>query len=172
MPRTHAVPTAGTYQFQPAETQIQFTTRHLYGFGRVSGSFDLVGGEIVVADPPSSSKVVFSVGSASFSTGDARRDKHVRSPTFLDSEAHPLITFVSDSVTQTERAWDAHGHLTVQGATQPLTVKGQIATAGEELTIHATAAVDRYHHGVARLKGMAARWLNFEVTARAVRQET
>ncbi len=50
----------------------------------------------------------------------------------------------------------------------PLTLHAQVEAADAgELAIRATGTVDRYRHGITRMKGMAGRWLTLTISARA-----
>ena len=60
--------------------------------------------------------------------------------------------------------------LTVKGRPAPLELTVTDVTAeGTALVLRATGTVDRYTHGVTMMRGMAARHLSVEVTARATR---
>jgi len=48
---------AVTYRIDPSRSGISFTTGHLFGLGRVTGTFDLTDGEIQVAHPIELSQV-------------------------------------------------------------------------------------------------------------------
>ena len=91
-------PAAGTYRIDPSMSAIAFTTRHMFGTGAVKGSFDLSSGEIIVAEPVTASHVVATAPANSFTTGNPKRDKHVRSADFLQSDTHPVISFRSSEL--------------------------------------------------------------------------
>ena len=170
MTNTHTLPSAGTYRLEPSATKIVFETRHMFGLGRVKGEFGLVSGEIVLAEPVTSSTVRIVVDAASLSTGDSKRDAHVASGTFLGSGDHPTITFTSERLDRRNESWAALGQLSVRDLSGPLSVEGQIVDIDNAgITIRATASVDRYMYGITKLKGMAARRLHFEINAYAVR---
>lgn len=94
-----ALPAAAEpYVIDKAHAQVGFSVNHL-GFSIVHGwfrDFDAV----IDFDPDAieTAKVAFTIKSASVDTGWDARDVHVKSPDFLDAEAHPDITFVSKSV--------------------------------------------------------------------------
>ena len=161
-------PPTGSYKIDPEVSEIRFTTKHMFGLGRVEGVFSDVAGVIVVADEPSRSSVSASASAASFETGDKRRDAKVLSPKFLHVEEHPRIAFQSTGVSESNGVWTLDGQLTARGGTAPVRLTITSLTAEPSgLTIAAEGAVDRYAHGITAMKGMAARHLQIAVTARA-----
>ena len=156
-PSVH-LPKPGTYVIEPASSTIEFTTRAMFGLAGVKGTFALTSGEITIADPVSESSATATVSAASFDTGNARRDDHVRSEDFLHQEAHPEISFRSTGLSQEGDTWVLSGDLTVRSETAPVQLAVQdIAEDGRTLTVRAVTTVDRYAHGISKLKGMTAR---------------
>ena len=147
-------------------------TRHLFGLGRVRGSFDVSGGRIAVDGRTGETgvEVGVTVDAGSVDTGNAGRDAAVRSPAFLDSEAHPKIAFRSTGVGQEDGTWLVRGEITARGAAAPvdLRVEELRETAGG-LYARAAATVDRYALGMTRFKGIAARRVRLEVSVHANR---
>ena len=167
---TVQIPPAGTYRLDPAASMITFASRHMYGLGPVAGTFSLISGEITIADPMTASTASAVIDAASFRTGSARRDKDVKSARFLHVTEHPQITFRSSEVTRDGGTWLLRGQVTARGATAPaeLTVT-EARPDGDGLLIRATTRIDRYAHGITKLKGMAGRYLDLDITARATR---
>lgn len=102
------LPPPGIYTVDPKWSSITFTTRHMFGMGSVTGNFAIHEAEIVVVDPPTLSTVTVQVDARSFDTGSTRRDEKVRSASFLGAQEHPIISFVSESMTRhggTDGAW-------------------------------------------------------------------
>lgn len=173
MPTAQSVettPHAGTYIIDPQESEIRFTTKHLFGTGKVEGTFSDVSGTIVIADPASKSAVAASAAAGSFKTSDGRRDDKVRSAKFLHADKHPRIMFESTGVAEEGGIWRLEGGLTAAGGTAPvhLTITKLVAEPSG-LVISAEGTVDRYAHGITAMKGMAARRLKVTITARASR---
>ncbi|MEU1443358.1 YceI family protein [Streptomyces mirabilis] len=89
--------------------------------GRVNGTFALESASISVAESVTESAVYAVVAAGSFHTGAARRDDHVRSPAFLDTDRHPAIRFESSrAVRGDDGVWTVEGSLTVRGHRAPL----------------------------------------------------
>jgi NAD(P)H:quinone oxidoreductase type IV len=163
------LPPAGTYQVDPARSSITFTTRHLFGLGRVNGTFTLESASISVAEPVTGSAVHAVVAAGSFHTGAARRDDQVRSPAFLDADRHPAIRFESSGAVRADDGiWTVEGSLTVRGHRAPLRLTIDSLTVRDgSLRLSASATVDRHRHGLTAARGMAARRLRLSLTATA-----
>ena len=164
------LPAAGRYQVDPARSSATFTTRHLFGLGKVTGSLALLDGQVTVAADPAASTVQATLASDSFQSASAGRDEVVKSPGFLDAGSHPHLTFASSSLVQDGPGWLVRGTLTVRGVAAPLELTvTEILEDHDEVAVRATATVDRYAHGLTKAKGLAARRLQLQLTAVATR---
>ena len=163
-------PAAGYYRIDPLRTEVQFSTRHLFGLGGVTGTVKLREAELYIGDPASETTVAAELDAASFDSGSTKRDSEVRSAKFLDTDTFPDIRFTCTLVDQTDDKWVAVGVVTAHGVSEPvdLTLQ-QFATVDEDVALHATARVDRYAHGITAARGMAGRWLDIDITAVATR---
>jgi len=110
---------AGTYRINRANSTISITTRHLFGLGKVEGTFELRGGQIDVAHPIEQSTATAVVGADSFTTGNSRRDNDVTSAKFVDAAAYPDITFVSDRLQYVDGSLIVYGSLSRTGSGAP-----------------------------------------------------
>jgi polyisoprenoid-binding protein YceI len=171
MTTTTSVPetlSPGTYRIDAERCLITVRTRHLFGLGPVRGTFRLRSGEIRVAEQVQDSAVRATVDAESFRTGNPARDRTVRSARLLDTTGHPFFTFTSTEVTESGGRWVVRGRLVVRDAEQPVELSIEQARAdGPQLTIVASAGIDRYAFGVTAMKGLAARRLScqFEIVA-------
>ena len=164
------IPAAGTYQLDPAASTVTFATRHLFGLAPVTGTFQLISGQITITDPLTSSTASAVIDAASFATGNPRRDQDVKSATLLHVTDHPQITFQSTELAHDGPTWRLRGHITARGTTAPAELTITDATASEDVVlIRATTRIDRYAHGLTRAKGIAGRHLAMEITARTTR---
>jgi polyisoprenoid-binding protein YceI len=164
------LPAPGTYRLDPARSTVRYTGRHMFGLGGVQATFAIADGAIEVADPATASSVRLEVDAASFTSDTPRRDRHVASKALLDVERHPRITFRSTAVRADGNRWQVSGEVTAHGTTQPVEVTvDRAAVAGDDVTVHATAHLDRYAFGVTGVRGMAGRevTLDFDLVATA-----
>jgi polyisoprenoid-binding protein YceI len=162
----HPIPRLGRYTIDTTRSAVGFRGRHLFGLLPVRGTFAISGGTVDVAEPLAESSVRVEVDAASFTTGHAQRDNDVRSARFLDTDRHPVITFVADRLD----TGSVDGTLTVRGTTAPvrLEITGAEVTA-ESVTVRATTRVDRTHFGVTAAGGMAGRHLDLTLDVTLVR---
>lgn len=158
----------GTYRIDPTRSTVSFMTRHLFGLGRVQGTFALRTGRIRVARPMRQSSVTAVLAADSITTGNSRRDDDVRSAKLLDAATHPDITFTSHRLQHVGGSWTVSGTLCAHGISRPLQLLvDQAHCSGAELSLHAQARIDRYDFGVTGAKGMAARHLDLQLQVEA-----
>ena len=66
-------PAAGTYDIDAAASKVEFHTKHLFGLGKVSGTFALLEGEVIVGETITGSTVTAVADVASFQTDKDRK---------------------------------------------------------------------------------------------------
>lgn len=118
----------------PAHSSAEFAVRHMM-ISTVRGRFNDLEGEIAFdPDDLGSSSVNAAIDTASIVTGDDKRDAHLRSGDFFQSDDYPKMTFES---TKIEKAGDDRysvtGNLTIRDVTHEVTLDvkflGQILDA-------------------------------------------
>ena len=163
-------PQPGHYNIDPGRSRVTFATRHLFGLGRVRGSFAIRGGTADVADPIAASAIYAEIETASFRTKNPARDGSVLSRRFLDPAGHPVMTFRSDRIEAGQHAQALTGMLTVRGTTRPVTLTVTRCEASRgSFTARATARIDRTEFGVTAARGLAARYLDLTVEVQCTR---
>src|SRR5579871_4270382 len=87
-----------TYQIDPQHTAAHFKVRHMM-ISNVKGEFSGITGTIEF-DPTNlaASRVEATIKSATVSTREPQRDRHLQSADFLDVMRYPAITFHSTKV--------------------------------------------------------------------------
>ena len=159
-------PQPGHYNIDPDRSRVTFATRHLFGLGRVRGSFAIRGGTADIADPIAASAINAEIETASFRTKNRQRDDSVLSPRFLDPAGHPVMTFQSGRIDGDALS----GMLTVRGTTRPVTltiIDCQVARGS--FTARAAVRIDRTEFGITAARGLAARYLNLTVEVQCTR---
>lgn len=150
----------GRYTIDPAATTISFRTRHMFGLGPVRGTFAVHSGILDICDPTADSRVHVQVDAASFRTNSRQRDASVRSARFLDTDRHPYITFVGESLDGQRLT----GQLTVREATAPVTLTIERSSyAAGAITARAKTRIDRTDFGITAQRGMAGRYLDLVI---------
>lgn len=120
------------YTIDPSHSQASFTVRHMM-ISNVRGEFQKLSGTVEF-DPANvgATKISADLEVASLSTGDEKRDAHLRSADFFDAEKHATITFRSTSAeAKGAGEIEVRGDLTIHGVTKEvvLAVEGPTAPA-------------------------------------------
>lgn len=124
------IPAAGTYTLDPAHSTVEFVARHLM-VSKVRGRFNDVQAEITIAEAPEQSHVEVTIATASVSTGEPKRDEHLRSADFFEAETYPTMTFRSTKVEPVRHdKWEVTGDLTIHGVTKPVVLEVEFNGAG------------------------------------------
>jgi len=90
-----------TWAIDPSHSQAEFAVKHMV-FTTVKGHFSDISGMITFDQANwSNSKVSVTIPVATVTTSDAKRDAHLQSPDFFDSENNPNITFNSTKIEKT-----------------------------------------------------------------------
>ena len=106
------------YEVDPQHSSVAFTARML-GAVKVRGRFTRYTASIVFdAAHPEASSVTAIILTKSIETDMAFRDRHLRSPDFLDAERLPTIVFQSDRVAAHGTDCIVSGSLTIHGITR------------------------------------------------------
>ena len=111
--------TTGTWTLDPSHSEIGFTVRHA-GISKVRGQFTDAAATLDLAENVTDSKVNASIKTASFDSGDANRDGHVRGPDFFDVEQFPDMTFRATGIRGEGEDYVLTGELTIRGVTKPV----------------------------------------------------
>ena len=111
--------TQGIWTLDMAHSEIGFTVRHA-GISKVRGRFNDASAEAHVADSLANSTLRAVVKTASFDSGDANRDAHVRGADFFDVQQYPEMTFKATKVDGDGDDYTLTGDLTIRGITKPV----------------------------------------------------
>lgn len=86
----------------------------------------------------------------SVETGIDRLDTHLRTPDFLDVQAHPEATFVSTALVSAGAPdrWRVEGDLTVRGATRPVSWETDLRPQDGRLRTTAALTLSRWDFGL------------------------
>ncbi|MFJ2110347.1 MULTISPECIES: YceI family protein [unclassified Streptomyces] len=146
------LPPAGVWSIDPAHSSVGAVAQHL-GISSVRGRFTGFGGRIEIeetGDGQERAHVEAVIPAATIDTGNALRDKHLRSPDFLDVERYPEITYSSTGLTPAgPDRWKVHGTLTLHGVAREVDLDlsylgtGPDPWGGVRAAFHATAELHR-----------------------------
>ena len=102
---------AGAWALDPGRSSIRLKNRSVWGLVRVNGVFREVSGNGSVY-PDGQVSGTLTVAAASIDTKNTRRDTHLRSADFFDSDNHPDITFTADGIRPSGQGVAVTGALT------------------------------------------------------------
>lgn len=120
------------WDFDPVHSSVEFSVRHL-GVSWVRGRFMKFEGSASF-DPknPETGSVEAKIDASSISTGNEKRDGHLKSKDFFDVEDHPFITFRSAGAEKTgENQYKVSGELTMRGVAKPVVLNVEFFGARE-----------------------------------------
>lgn len=136
----------GTWILDPDRSSLEFRVPLLYGvIGTVKGSFGRYRGTLDLDARPA---IELAIEADSIDTGNAKRDKHLRSVDFFDAEAHPEVRFESESAALDGETLHVTGTLRAAGESAPLDVTATLRPVGEEFELEASAVVDQRELGM------------------------
>src|SRR2546421_7687908 len=107
------------WNIDATHSQATFSVKHMM-ISTVRGHFDVLSGQVNIDEEhPENSWVEAEADTASVNTRDPKRDGHLRSPDFFDSEQYPKITFKSSKVEPIgNQEYRVTGNLTMHGVTK------------------------------------------------------
>jgi polyisoprenoid-binding protein YceI len=146
--RADAAPAATLWRLEPAHSTAEFRVPHFWGSWTVKGRFDRLDGQLEV-DESGRRRIQLTIDAASVHTGNRRRDRHLRSPDFFDSDRHPEVRFDSTSVSdEGDGVLGVVGELSAAGNRITLHLQPTVEHDGDQLRIDATSDVDQRELGM------------------------
>ncbi len=143
------------WKIDPAHSNVEFTVTHLI-ISEVTGRFTEF--EVMLTqtkDDFTGSSIDATINVKSVSTDNERRDKHLLTPDFFNSEKYPTITFKSTSFKSSGKdKFNIVGDLTINGITKPVTLestfKGEVKDSygNTRVAFKATTSVNRFDYDV------------------------
>src|SRR4051794_36808921 len=124
---TGTITLTGDYEIDPTHSRIGFAAKHAM-VATVRGHFAAYAGEVHLDEEnPANSRVTLEIDAASVDTGNADRDKHLRTADFFDLETHPKILFNSTAVEKVDAdVYTLIGDLSINGKTNPVSVEFEL----------------------------------------------
>ncbi|WP_405615620.1 YceI family protein [Streptomyces sp. NBC_01508] len=176
------LPPPGGWNIDPAHSSVATVAQHL-GISSVRGRFAEFGGRVEIASAPEHSRVDAVIDATSIDTGNAVRDKHLRSPDFLDTERYPEITYHSTGVSRSgPDRWTVRGDLSLHGVVRKVALDltylgtGPDPWGGERAAFRATTELRRadfamnYNQVVRAGMSAIGTTLRVEIDIQAVRE--
>jgi len=150
---------AKTFTIDDAHSNVAFTIRHLVG--KVTGQFNKFQGTLDYdAKNTKSWKTDATIDAASITTGNSKRDEHLKTPDFFDVAKFPTLAFKSTGVTDVVgNTGKLQGNLTMHGVTKPVTLDLEVTNpmkdpmgTGERIGATAKGKVNRRDFAITNAK--------------------
>ena len=143
------------FVIDPVHSGLGFRIRHLYSM--FPGRFDGFSGTITCeTNDVTSMKVRGAVDLRTISTGNADRDKHLRTADFFNVEKYPTATFESTEVQRgADNALTIRGTMTLHGVTAEVVFEGKVLGYGADMKgakrvgYQGKGTIDRTKFGIA-----------------------
>ncbi len=133
------------WRLDPARSSVEFQANTLWGLIIVKGNFERYEGRLDFSQDP---VIELTIDAGSLDTGNAKRDKHLRSEDFFAIDEHPNVRFVSDGAARIGERLHVHGELHSGGKSVPLEVVATLERDGDEYDIAAETTVDQRELGM------------------------
>ena len=139
---------AGMWFLDSERSSVRFTNKTLWGLVKVNGEFEDISGTGQFGPGEISGRL--SIRAATVKTGIGKRDEHLQTVDFFDTDTHPEITVDVSGATPTgDRTVDFTATMTVRGSTLPLPLSATVTRlSNDTLHIVGRATIDRTHWGV------------------------
>ena len=139
-----------TYKLDSNNSRVGFSVKHKITKD-VFGEFSRSTG---IAEYNSKTKKILNIESLievkSIDTGNAKRDRHLRSSDFFDAQNHPQIYFKSNNVVLvSENKYKVYGNLTMRGVKKEIILDGDKTTdSNGNLFFNASSIINRQDFGI------------------------
>jgi len=118
----------GEWVLDPRNSSVRLKSKSM-GVIPVKGIFREVSGSGTVS-PDGTATGTLLVAAASIDTQNTKRDTHLRSADFFDSDNHPDISFTADDIRPSGQGFAVTGALTIRGRTRPLSFDAVASVPG------------------------------------------
>jgi polyisoprenoid-binding protein YceI len=137
----------GEWVLDPRNSSVRLKSKSM-GLIPVHGVFREVSGSGTVS-PDGKGAGTILVAAASIDTQNTRRDTHLRSADFFDSDNHPDISFTADDIRPSGQGAAVTGALTIRGRTRPMSFDATASVPGDgEVWLDAEVRVNRADFGI------------------------
>jgi len=116
-----------TWSIDQSHSEIAFMVRHLM-IAHIKGSFKSFEANIVTTEKDFTTAVIdLSIDASSISTGDAKRDEHLKGEEFFDVKNHKQLNFSSNTIGKADANGNHElwGDLTIKGVTKHVKLSAQ-----------------------------------------------
>ena len=163
--------TVGAWVVDPADSTAAFESKTFWGLVTVRGTFGGVTGSGAVADDGTFSGELV-IDTTKLDTKNKKRDVHLRSADFFDTEKHPTMVVRIASAKRDGDAVVGTGTIEAAGKSQSLTFTGRVSDSGDAVTLTTVATIDHRALGMTwNQLGMLSGTSTGSVTAKFMRAQ-
>jgi polyisoprenoid-binding protein YceI len=139
---------AGSWTLDSSKSTVGLKSKSMWGLVPVKGVFREVTGEGTVS-PAGQVAGRVAVAAASVDTKNKKRDTHLRSADFFDSDNYPDITFTVNQATPAGPGVTVSGDLTVRDRTRPVTFDARVSVVDSgEIWLDGEVQINRADFGL------------------------
>jgi polyisoprenoid-binding protein YceI len=140
--------TDACWRLDRSASTVEFRVPHFWGLLTVTGRFERLDGYLE-PDDHQQAQMTLTIDAASLHTGITRRDKHLRSADFFDTDSHPEVRFRSTRVSDmTDNRIRVEGELKAAGERLVMTLEPTIHQTSDQLDVDVTTTVDQRQLGM------------------------
>lgn len=138
----------GRWRLDPARSSAEFRVPNFWGLVKVTGRFDRLSGWLEIGES-GERRIELTIDATSLNTGNEKRDEHLRSGEFFDTERHPTVRFVSTTVSDPVGGrLQVQGELLAAGHRMVLELEPTLRQHADELEVDASTTVDQRELGL------------------------
>ena len=142
-------PSATTrWRLDQSGSKAEFRVPHFWGLVTVKGHFSRLDGWLDI-DDDGRRRIELTIAAASLDTGNRKRDRHLRSADFFDTEHSSEVRFESTSVSDSgDGALFVAGELAAAGHRVALELQPSLEQSDEQLIIDVSTVLDQRRLGM------------------------
>jgi polyisoprenoid-binding protein YceI len=138
----------GRWRLDPSASSVEFRVPHFWGLVTVKGRFERLDGYLELEDGQHR-QMTLNIDAASLHTGISRRDKHLRSGDFFNTDEHPEVRFRSTSVGDlVDNRARVEGELEAGGERLAITLEPTIHQSTDRVEVDVTTTIDQRQLGM------------------------
>ncbi len=146
--RTAGASATTRWRLDPTGSRAEFRVPYLWGLVTIKGHFERLDGRLDVEEG-GARRMELTIDAASIHTGIRRRDRHLRSADFLDTEQHPHLRFHSTSITDAgDGVLRVQGELGAAGYRVALDLQPRLEQSDDQLRVDALTVLDQRQLGM------------------------
>jgi polyisoprenoid-binding protein YceI len=136
------------WRLDPDRSTAEFRVPNFWGLVKVKGRFDRLSGWLEIGEQ-GERRIELTIDATSVNTGNDKRDEHLRSGDFFDTEHHPTVRFVSTSVGDPVGGrLHVQGELLAAGHRVVLDLEPTLRQHADRLQVEASTTLDQRDLGM------------------------